>query len=158
MARDLHYLARRFRQIAAGINEGVQDVTKFAAMRAQENVAASTPVDVGTARSNWVVRLDSPFRLRYRAFAPYVSRQAGGAGGSLGETANLSAVMRQGAAVIARRRGDQDIYITNNLPYIARLDDGYSRQSAAGFVHRAVLTAHAQTVNSAARILRRRIR
>lgn len=160
MANDFNRFARRIRQIANGINEGVNDITKLAATRAQANVAAATPVDVGTARSNWIVRLGGGFRFVYRAYNPFRSRYASppGPGGSINEGANLNSAMRQGAAVIARRKPDQDIYIVNNVPYIKRLDEGYSNQSPAGFVHRAVLEANQQTLSSALRILRRRIR
>jgi len=131
MARDMRYLGKSMRKVAIAIEQDVNELVKDIAVQVQHFVAYETPVDVGTARSNWVLRVGRAFTFRYRAFAP---------GNFLGrsETSNLAAVGRQGAAAAASRKTDQPIYITNNLPYIGRLNSGYSPQSAAGFVRRGI--------------------
>jgi ribosome modulation factor len=99
--------------------------------RVHARVVDLTPVDRGTARSNWVVRRGSPFSLVYRAYAPgrFLGR---------GETANRAAALRQAAGVLRGHNDGAAIYITNNLPYIGRLNDGYSKQSPRKFVQRGI--------------------
>lgn len=97
-----------------------------------EKVVSNTPVDVGTARSNWVIRIGRPFDLIYKAYAP-------GSHLGVGETANRAAALRQAAAQLGGNKSGQPIYITNNVPYIRRLNDGWSRQAPANFVQRSIV-------------------
>ncbi len=74
--------------------------------------------------------------LKHRAPAPgpsWLRKLSLWLGASAAETIN------QARAVLATKKPGQKIYITNNLPYIRRLNDGYSKQAPAGFVERAVL-------------------
>jgi hypothetical protein len=129
----MRYLGRNMRKVAQAIEQDVNEFTKDVALQIQRAVIEGTPVDVGTARSNWVLRVGSPFSFVYRAFAPgkHLGR---------GESANMSAAIRQGQGAIGARKTDQPIYITNNLPYIGALNRGHSPQSASGFVQRAIST------------------
>ena len=43
--------------------------------------------------------------------------------------------------VLSYQLGQGSIYITNNVPYIDRLNNGWSQQSPAGFVDKAVQVA-----------------
>lgn len=139
-AHDLHHFARRAHYIAKAIETNVNEVKKDAAKEVHQLVDRYTPVDVGTARSNWIARLGHPFRFVYKAYAPLPSkfRPPYGPNPGRAETGNLNAAISQGKGVINRAKPGQSIYITNNLPYIARLNDGYSKQSPAGFVQTAV--------------------
>lgn len=162
MAKDFNYLAKRMQEIASGINKAVDLTVKDAAQLALYEVAADTPVDVGTARSNWAVSLGSAFiGTTRRAFSPYKSRWKPRPGifpgGSKGERGNLSAVMSLGGAKIKLRKPDEDIYITNQLPYIAPLNQGHSKQSRPGFVNRAVAKAASQVAKRAVTNLKREI-
>ncbi|MEE7442671.1 HK97 gp10 family phage protein [Methylobacterium oryzae] len=75
-----------------------------------------TPVDTGRARSNW--HLDVGTR-NVVLVEP---------GGDLPPQTALYTI-------------DKTIWISNNLPYIRRLNDGYSKQAPAGFVQDAVAIA-----------------
>lgn len=146
MAGDLNYLADRMVKIAEGINVAVDNIVKDVATQALFHVVYYTPVDVGTARSNWAVGVGSPFVGNARpAFSPYPSRWRApkGPGGSRAERANMFAAINLGKRKITARRAEQDIYITNHLPYIARLNDGYSPQTQAGFARLSVVKAAA---------------
>ena len=44
------------------------------------------------------------------------------------------AAISEGAAIIARLSPDDEIWITNNLPYIVDLEEGHSSQAPLGFV------------------------
>lgn len=131
MAKDLMYLANRMPKIAEAIEKDVGVFVADIALRVHYNVVEMTPVDVGTARSNWIARNGSPWSFVYRAFAP--GKFLGRAEGS-----NLGAAVAQAQGVVSRRKTDEDIYFTNNLPYIQRLNAGWSKQSAAGFVQRGI--------------------
>lgn len=142
MAKDLRYLERRMVQIGKAIQADVVEFKKTVVRDVHYHVVQATPVDVGTARSNWIVRIGAPWTLVYKAFAPWPSRWRPPytGGGTRAETANLRAAVRQAEGVLTRLRpGDaQTVYITNNLPYIARLNRGWSRQSPSGFVQNSV--------------------
>ena len=138
---DLTYLAKRCDEIATGIRIAVDKTVSEAAIVGVAELARATPVDVGTARSNWIVSLDQAAIGIRRAFSPFPSRwRGGGSGGSRGETRNQAGVVWSAQGVLSRRKTDQTIYITNNLPYIERLNEGHSPQSASGIVQRSIAT------------------
>ena len=95
-----------------------------------------TPVDTGRARSNWIVQVGS---------APSGVIEAYAEGSRLGrdESSNAAAALAQGEAAIANYVGGrgQAIHITNNVPYIGRLNEGYSAQAPEYFVETAVMEA-----------------
>lgn len=146
--RDFLYLAKRLDKIAVAVERDVQAFVNLIAQDVVRNVAGGTPVDTGRARSNWVTRIGQPTVLLRKPYFPYLSRTAGGAGGDISEGRNLQAAVAQANAALARRRGDQPIYITNNAPYIARLNRGYSRQAPSGFVQTGIKRGIAQAVMS----------
>lgn len=90
-----------------------------------------TPVDTGWARANWVPRVGSPPQgtvgTREQAENGVVN-----AGAAEIELARI-------ATTYSFRRGR--IYITNNVPYIVRLNEGSSRQAPRGFVQNAIAKA-----------------
>ena len=96
------------------------------------SVMSATPVDVGTARSNWIAKRNSPPGHKRRAFAP---------GSHLGtsERQNLVAAYEAAASVFNAAKPGETLYLKNNLPYIARLNDGYSKQAPAGFVEGSIV-------------------
>ncbi len=80
-------------------------------------VILKTPADTGRARANWQVAIGS---------VPAGTLELEDKPG----TATISAA---DAAASGLRAGDV-IYLANNLPYIQRLEDGYSGQAPAGMV------------------------
>lgn len=119
---------RRMRVIGAKIEENSEKIVREAALAADQAVVLGTPVLSGRARGNWIVSTGSPVTTTKDT----PSSPAAGEAESL----------RQGRTVIGQwtiSRGA--IYITNNLPYIARLEDGYSAQAPAGMVNQARLAA-----------------
>ena len=116
--------ARRIRDLGRSVEENVDRELKRTALLANQVVILATPVDTGRARANWQVGLGGP------------------------EVGQLDELSPSGAEAIARnageiqqRRGSQDVYISNNLPYIGRLNEGSSAQAPAGFVEKAVQAA-----------------
>lgn len=82
------------------------------ALQVLSGVVLKTPVDTGRARGNWQTTINQ---------AP--------------DSELLSAnPIGDGVAALADLPPFVAIYISNNVPYINRLEDGYSRQAPAGMV------------------------
>lgn len=143
---DMEAAAGRFFRLARGVEVAALTVTKEQALDCQYQLAKSTPVDVGTARSNWRISVGRPLVGRIGAYNPYPSRHRKpyGIGGTISEGANLAGVQNQGRDRLASYKSGS-IYISNAVPYIGPLDRGHSRQASAGWVARAVLAATLQT-------------
>lgn len=84
-------------------------------------IVLSTPVDTGAARSNWLPSVNNPIETISETLDP----------------SGQSSIDNMKSVSNSAKFGD-DIWITNNLPYIGRLNDGYSLQAPAGFVEKAV--------------------
>lgn len=97
------------------------------AMQVLRGVVMKTPVDTGRARSNWHVSLSAPDLSEREAYAP-------GSGLGLGEGGNAAATITAGSATIETAPAYGMIYLSNGLPYIMRLETGWSQQAPAGMV------------------------
>tara|TARA_R110000737_G_scaffold47134_4_gene67060 strand:+ start:19009 stop:19416 length:408 start_codon:yes stop_codon:yes gene_type:complete len=89
-----------------------------------------TPVKTGWARANWIARIGSP------------GTEPVGDPESVG-----SAKGAQNAAlgsVLSYKLVSGPVFISNNVPYILRLNEGSSQQAPAGFVQRAIQLAVTQ--------------
>ena len=116
--------ARRMQRRARQVESGASDAVKSAALVINQVVILETPVKSGHARANWQIGLVSPI------------------------TREIDEEDKSGAATIARnntlikaRTKRVDIILSNNVPYINRLNEGSSSQAPAGFVQLAVLAA-----------------
>lgn len=76
-----------------------------------------TPVDTGRARGNWFVGISSPVRTIDN-----------------GRTATSAVIEGVSKINTAKAIEYPEIVISNNLPYIERLDDGHSTQAPKKFV------------------------
>ena len=84
------------------------------------SVIKDTPVDTGRARGNWQTTIGAP---------------ASGTVDRLGESEALADVAQQTASFGAGKV----IYLSNNLPYIYRLEyDGWSKQAPGGMLRKNV--------------------
>jgi len=91
-------------------------------------VIYKTPVDTGRARGNWQSSIGQPLASQ----SPILDK-----------TGNIA--FAAGAAVLAQLRPFQTFWLSNNLPYIERLEDGWSkRQAPNGFV--GLTLAHIRTI------------
>lgn len=128
---DLHSFAERMRQYGERVERNATVIKRKVALAVDAEVVVQTPVDTGRARSNWQASLNAPAAGTIEAYAP----------GKGGNTAgpNTQAALDQAKSVIAGAGQESEINITNNLPYIARLNDGWSAQAPAGYVRAGVL-------------------
>jgi len=113
------------------IIQGLREVTEQVVVRLSLNVTAelieTTPVDTGWARANWVPAIGvSPIgRATSDPDAGQVAAQQ--ARQALGQ-----------AQVLSYQLGQGSVFISNNVPYIGRLNDGSSSQAPTGFIQAAI--------------------
>ena len=118
---NLSQFAARISDIGRQIETNSVQVMKEVALVVDQAVVSATPVDTGRAKTNWITELNQPSSRTTDIADP--------TGGS---------AISQARATIARAGAGSVIHITNNLPYIQRLNDGYSAQASAGFVEQAI--------------------
>lgn len=123
--KDMEEIAKRVEGIG---NKAVRII----ALSIEQKLTMITPVDTGAARRNWLVGSGSP-----RLTAVPAPASAGSA---------IAEATADAMRVIAQHKGKPDespIYITNNLPYINRLNQGWSKQAPVGFVEKAIADGQA---------------
>jgi hypothetical protein len=125
-------------EVAEVVGKTIERVTakvvQFIVLEVHSNLVAApgdggTPVDTGHARSNWI---------------PSVGQHHRGVAGSR-ESVNHSAQENGVGSVLQYRLRQGAVFVTNNVPYILRLNAGSSAQAPAGFVDKAVATGVAAT-------------
>lgn len=88
-----------------------------------------TPVDTGWARANWVPEIGKPITdtagTREQAERGHIT---------LGN-------QQAGLAKVATSYREGPIFISNNVPYILRLNEGSSKQAPKGFIQNAIAKA-----------------
>ncbi|WP_293395539.1 hypothetical protein [Nevskia sp.] len=89
------------------------------ALDIDSRLVLATPVKSGRARSNWLASVDEPRR-------------------EIVEPRTDDETLAEAVAVVDRAKEYPLIYITNNLPYIQRLNEGSSKQAPAAFVETAI--------------------
>lgn len=109
-----------------GLDAVIKDLTQVTerviakiALDVTANLKSTTPVDTGWARSNWIPSVGAAF------------------GGTVGSPTAVSGSGGEGR-IAGYKLSQGSVFISNNVPYIGRLNSGYSKQAPAGFVQRAV--------------------
>lgn len=99
--------------------------SREAVRRAISTLIRLTPRESGWAVSNWIVTVGLPFE------------------GTVGskDSVSFSAQQSSIAGLGTYRDLRQQIYVTNNVPYVGRLNAGSSTKTPAGFVQAAVVSA-----------------
>lgn len=114
-------LGKAMEERAADLPRRVGLVKRKVALELLRRLTLATPVDTGRARSNWMTTLAAP---------------SDAVRDTLGK--DPSATILGEADEATRGVTDESIFIVNNLPYIARLNNGWSKQAPTGFVDTAV--------------------
>lgn len=91
----------------------IQEVRRVLVFMLWTGIVKLTPVDTGRARCNWLV--------------------------TTGKPSDVSSLMKDRNFLpkgndMPVAEGDESYFITNNLPYINKLEYGYSKQAAHGMV------------------------
>lgn len=121
--------------VIAGLNLFIEQIIKKLVLDIVANLQAApseggTPVLTGWARVNWVPNIGSALDTTAGTRAQAEAGQLSGAS---------AAGVAQVATEYKLARGP--IHITNNVPYILKLDAGSSKQAPAGFVRRGIIKA-----------------
>lgn len=130
-------MEEEIRTVLVQLDEFIEDIMKDITLEATANFIQDTPVDTGWARANWV---------------PNIGAEGEGTAGTReqAEAGNvMTADQQQGIAAVATQYTiiSGPIYITNNVPYINRLNEGSSNQAPAGFVQAGINRAIATNAN-----------
>lgn len=97
----------------------VDEVRQAVSVELFSAVVNDTPVDEGRAQGNWQTSTSNPVE---------------GVIDRMGPTAAIEEIERVVAASF-----EEDVYLTNNLPYIEPLEFGHSDQAPAGMVRKNML-------------------
>jgi len=128
----LRKLSIRFKGLSKDFPEKANALMRRVALAVDQSVVISTPVDTGRARSNWIVSIGSDNTAVIDA---YVQGSALG----VGEGGNAREALAQGRTALLTRRSGQTIFLSNNVPYIQRLNDGHSAQAPINFIETAIM-------------------
>ena len=131
MARTtMHGFRMRITEIADGVERNADQMMRKTVITVASAVALRTPVDTGRARANWRTNVGGPLTSQVSGFPK-------GKKGSTGAQAAGQAAS-DAAAKMGSYRNGSPVFISNNLPYIGRLNAGSSKQAPAGFVESAI--------------------
>jgi hypothetical protein len=130
---DMRGFAHRMRAVAVGVPHNADKLMRQLTLAVTAVVVRGTPVDTGRAKANWQAQLGAPAEGVVQGYSP------GSAGSTAGQAEALA--LARANEVATQYKGGVDVNITNNLPYIGRLNDGYSEQAPANFVQNAVAVA-----------------
>jgi hypothetical protein len=122
--------AKDMRSLAAAVEAAAPKAVRAVALQTLAQVTVATPVDTGRARANWIVSVGAPSQLE----KPWPDKR-----GSGGRAA--SGAISDGTAVLTGAPKATTVFVQNNLPYIRRLNAGWSKKAPAGFVERAIKSA-----------------
>lgn len=130
-------MSARVRRVVVALESTVERVVTRLTLEVTANLVKTTPVDTGWARANWVPQIGTPYR-------PDVIDNAGD-----GAVNQRGGVQAAGIASIATYSYPGRVFISNNAPYIVRLNEGSSTQAPSGFVQagidRAIATVSGTT-------------
>lgn len=104
------------------VSKRIDSVRRGVVIKLFSAVILDTPVDTGRARGNWQVSKGAPIRNE-------IERD------DKGGQAPISEVNR----AAQDSTGDEPLFLSNNLPYIGKLEEGYSGKAPEGMVRRNVV-------------------
>lgn len=126
--------SKRMNQQGTNIMVNLNKKTKRVALAIDTLIVKAMPVDTGRAKSSVVVTVGAPaLSVTEEAYFP----------GEKGSTsgANTQAAIDQAEDALRNRLEGEEIHININVPYIGRLNEGYSPQAQPGFIEQAIQEA-----------------
>lgn len=127
----LQIFAKEMNQLATNVQSNIPKLQRKVAQTVVDSVAMETPVLTGQAAANWKTQIGSP-----------------NTGYDWGPNANAGQhSIDEARAALASLAMGHVVYISNNLPYILELNNGYSSKAPAGFVEIAIVDALHQSAN-----------
>ncbi len=127
MARD-----PQIRAILRAVDRFTEKAVRKITLDVTANLIETTPVDIGWARANWVPSIGASIDRDLEGVRPTPQAVASA---TVEQQAGIAAV----AAGYRLDRGS--VFVSNNVDYIGKLNDGSSAQAPAGFIQRAIQKA-----------------
>lgn len=122
---NLNQFGDKIKRVAADVPKNANEIVRKVALAADQTIVMATPVDTGRARANWQVGIGAA----PAGTVEYSGGGSGAAGYAIGAAQN----------VVTTYKGQPGgIWLVNNLPYIQRLNEGWSAQAPAKFVEQAI--------------------
>jgi hypothetical protein len=115
----------QIRIIVGELNQFTERQVKKLTLDVTANLTETTPRDVGWAANNWIPSVGTPVQQDLSGMRP--------------DEASVSSVRQKQQSAVASiaasyRLSMGTVFVTNNVPYIGRLNDGSSKQAPKGFV------------------------
>ncbi len=132
----------RIRALVVGLERVTERVVTKIALDVTANLVETTPVDIGWARVNWVPAIGSPLIVDL----PGAARTPEGVASAIIEQASAVAALATGGY----RLKQGSVFVSNNVSYITKLNEGSSQQQPAAFVQRAIAKAVTQDIRGLA--------
>lgn len=123
------------RVVVDSLERFTEKLVKRLALNVTANLVETTPVDTGWARSNWVPSIGTP-RTKVAGVRPAKRGEPG-----LDDNPQANGLL----SVLGYKLGPS-IFISNNVPYIKKLNAGTSTKAPVAFIQSAILRAIKQTV------------
>jgi hypothetical protein len=132
-------LANRMQTLAERVPLSGNRVAVQVATALEQQLVVETPVDTSKALSNWQVATGEQPQA---PIPPYFA----GLQGSTRASSAEAAINAANAALRAKKPGSS-VWVSNLLPYIQRLNQGWSKQAPAGYVDAAIIKAQLVIAN-----------
>lgn len=128
---NLSEIKLRIKDINADIPKLVSQAVRKITLDIDRNLTLATPVDTGRARANWQVTISKPA-------SGVIDFDGGGDNNANKSAASAYSTNQTITALSAKMPEYPIVYITNNLDYIQRLNNGTSEQAPANFVETSI--------------------
>lgn len=135
---DLYDLAKSMKLTAKAVSQNAIEVVKSVSQNVGVTVIYATPIDTSRARMNWQGTVNSPAT---EVLSPYPAKPSDP---SVGSNVAIASIRKAVSDYSGQPAG---IFITNNLDYIQKLNNGSSEQAPANFVAKATIIAVKSTKN-----------
>ena len=110
--------------IAAELTSDVSKEIRKLGILVDQAVVAATPFDTGRAKANWLMSINSP--------------QTGTVDSGFDASGSYSLNLAQSVLADYPANELPDLWIVNNLPYIQRLNEGWSQQAGSKYIETAI--------------------
>ena len=122
MSITMDEFANRLDSFAISFPKAVNQLVRLTALETLKNIVIATPRDIGRAASNWFISVHTP-------------------SDEISDDTEVDENLVEQSGKILSPTVSNIIWLSNNLPYIVRLNDGWSKQTASGFVERGIAAA-----------------
>lgn len=137
---ELYVFTRDLDAFATKVGLAPAVVAKRVGMALLEKIVRKTPVDTGRARANWNISVNAPDRTVHDT--PLLRAIHGMTTPDPASFAATHSALNRAAGLEVTPQ--DEIWISNNLPYIVALEHGHSQQAPAGMVMLSVFEVSAE--------------